>query len=76
MKADSASWKLIGERDLGELHKKKIVIKGRAAPVPADASDDTLSSPQMRLIPCPSFRIPLRAAPHFAIAWDARGQHR
>ena len=59
LKADAATWKLIADRDLGELQKKKIVIKGRAVPVPDDGSDEYPVEPNDAIDPLPFFPDPL-----------------
>jgi hypothetical protein len=59
MKSDAASWKLMTDRDLGELRKKKIVIKGRPKPVPADGSNEYPVEPSDSIDPLPFFPDPL-----------------
>ena len=59
LKSDAATWKLIADRDLGELQKKKIVIKGRIAPVPDDGSDEYPVEPNDTINPLPFFPDPL-----------------
>lgn len=55
--ADAATWKLMAARDLGELKKQKIVIKGR--PAPADGSDEYPVEPGDSIDPLPFFPDPL-----------------
>ena len=59
LRSDAASWKLIAQRDLGELQKQKIIIKGRAQPVPDDGSSDYPVEPGERLDALPFFPDPL-----------------
>ena len=59
LKSDAATWKLIGDRDLGELRREQIVIKGRAAPVPDDGSDHYPVEPGESIDPLPFFPDPL-----------------
>jgi hypothetical protein len=59
LKSDAATWKLIADRDSGELHKKKIIIKGRAAPAPDDGSDEYPVEPGPVIDPLPFFPDPL-----------------
>ncbi|GAC1541006.1 MAG: hypothetical protein NVS2B17_17880 [Candidatus Velthaea sp.] len=59
LKSDAATWKLISDRDLGELAKKKIVIKGRPEPVPDDGSNTYPLEPNDRIDQLPYFPDPL-----------------
>jgi hypothetical protein len=59
LKSDAATWKLIADRDLGELQKKKIIIKGRAEPVPDDGSNEYPVEPNDSIDPLPFFPDPL-----------------
>lgn len=59
LKSDAATWKLIADRDLGELQKKKIIIKGRAEPVPDDGSSEYPVEPNDSIDPLPFFPDPL-----------------
>ena len=59
LKSDAATWKLIADRDLGELQKKKITIKGRPDPVPADGSNEYPVEPGDSINPLPFFPDPL-----------------
>ena len=59
LKADAATWKLISDRDLGELQKQKIIIKGRAEPVPDDGSNQYPVEPGDQIDPLPFFPDPL-----------------
>jgi hypothetical protein len=59
LKADAATWKLIADRDLGELQKKKIIIKGRAEPIPDDGSNLYPVEPNDTIDPLPFFPDPL-----------------
>jgi len=59
LKSDAATWKVIADRDLGELQKKKIVLKGRVAPVPGDGSDEYPVEPSDTIDPLPFFPDPL-----------------
>jgi hypothetical protein len=59
LKSDAATWKLIADRDLGELQKKKIVIKGRIEPVPDDGSNEYPVEPDDSIDPLPFFPDPL-----------------
>ncbi|MEO7954969.1 MAG: hypothetical protein ABIR35_12900, partial [Polaromonas sp.] len=57
LKADAATWKLIADRDLGELQKQKIVIKSRADA--GDGSDEYPVEPGETINPLPFFPDPL-----------------
>lgn len=59
LKSDTPTWKLIADRDSGELQKKKIVIKGRAEPVPDDGSNEYPVEPSTSIDPLPFFPDPL-----------------
>ena len=59
LKSDAATWKLIADRDLGELQKKKIIIKGRTEPVPDDGSNEYPVEPNDSIDPFPFFPDPL-----------------
>ncbi|MEP7343746.1 MAG: hypothetical protein ABI877_00705 [Gemmatimonadaceae bacterium] len=59
LKSDAATWKLIADRDLGELQKEKIIIKGRIDPVPDDGSNQYPVEPNESIDPLPFFPDPL-----------------
>jgi hypothetical protein len=59
LKSDAATWKLIADRDRGELQKKKIIIKGRVEPVPDDGSNEYPVEPNDSIDPLPFFPDPL-----------------
>jgi hypothetical protein len=59
LKSDAATWRLIADRDLGELQKKKIIIKGRLEPVPDDGSNEYPVEPNDSIDPLPFFPDPL-----------------
>ena len=59
LKSDAATWKLLGDRDRGELQKQKIVIKGRPEPVPDDGSNEYPLEPGDSINPLPFFPDPL-----------------
>ena len=59
LKSDAATWKLIADRDGGELQKKKIIVKGRAEPVPDDGSNEYPVEPGDTIDPLPFFPDPL-----------------
>jgi hypothetical protein len=59
LKSDATTWKLIADRDGGELQKKKIVIKGRAEPVMDDGSNEYPVEPGDSIDPLPFFPDPL-----------------
>jgi hypothetical protein len=59
LKSDAATWKLIADRDLGELKKQKITIKGRPDPVPDDGSNEYPVEPGADIDPLPFFPDPL-----------------
>ncbi|MDQ6860295.1 MAG: hypothetical protein M3032_03955 [Verrucomicrobiota bacterium] len=55
LKSDAATWKLIADRDAGEFHKKKIIIKGRKD----DGSNEYPLEPDARIDALPYFPDPL-----------------
>lgn len=59
LKSDAATWKLIADRDIGELQKRKIIIKGRLEPVPDDGSNEYPLEPSDNIDPLPFFPDPL-----------------
>lgn len=59
LKSDAATWKLIADRDRGELQRKKITIKGRPDPVRDDGSNEYPVEPNDSIDPLPFFPDPL-----------------
>lgn len=59
LKSDAATWKLLADRDRGELQKKKITIKGRVNPTPNDGSNEYPVEPGGSINPLPFFPDPL-----------------
>lgn len=55
LKGDAATWKLIGQRDLGELRRQKIIIKGRLD----DGANEYPLEPGDSIDPLPFFPDPL-----------------